>query len=71
LRGKEARIPPDIQLVAAERWQIAAETLLQLGLARYEMGAGDDPLTLEPLYLRPSAAEQQWQGQRAGGCPPA
>jgi tRNA threonylcarbamoyladenosine biosynthesis protein TsaB len=71
LRGKEMRIPAGIRLVNPERWQIAAESLLQLGSARYQMGAGDDPLTLEPLYLRPSAAEQQWQGQRAGGSAPA
>ena len=39
----------------------ADETLLQLGLARYQAGARDDPWALEPLYLRPSSAEEQWQ----------
>lgn len=38
-----------------------AEALLALGLARYRADERDDPLALEPLYLRASSAEQQWR----------
>jgi tRNA threonylcarbamoyladenosine biosynthesis protein TsaB len=37
------------------------ESLLKLGLERYFAGDRDDPYALEPLYLRPSAAEEQRQ----------
>jgi tRNA threonylcarbamoyladenosine biosynthesis protein TsaB len=67
LRGKEARVPAAIQVTAPEVWEIQPVSLLQLGLARYDAGQRDDLWTLEPLYLRPSAAEQQW----AARVPPA
>ena len=37
---------------------------LRLGLARYAAGERDDVWALEPLYLRPSAAEQQWDARK-------
>jgi tRNA threonylcarbamoyladenosine biosynthesis protein TsaB len=37
------------------------ESLLMLGLQRYFAGERDDPYAMEPLYLRPSAAEEQRQ----------
>ena len=36
-----------------------AARLLRLSLERYATGKDDDTWTLEPLYLRPSAAEEQ------------
>lgn len=47
--------------VAATAWDPQAESLLRVGLARQEM---DDPWTLEPLYLRPSSAEEKWQAKK-------
>ncbi len=42
-------------------WNPRPESLLRLGLARYLTGERDDPYRIEPRYLRPSSAEQQWQ----------
>ncbi len=63
LRGKEARFPPEIKVVDSSLWSPQAEGLLQTGLSRFQRGQRDDLWTLEPLYLRPSAAEQQWEGR--------
>lgn len=35
--------------------------MLSLGLRRYRAGERDDPWQLEPIYCRPSAAEEQWK----------
>jgi len=40
------------------------DSLLSLALARWQAGERDDLWTLEPIYLRPSAAESQWQQRR-------
>jgi tRNA threonylcarbamoyladenosine biosynthesis protein TsaB len=59
----EQRLPAEIvRLDYAVRHPTPA-SLLQLGLERLVIGQLDDPLSLEPLYLRPSAAEQQWLGR--------
>jgi tRNA threonylcarbamoyladenosine biosynthesis protein TsaB len=63
LRVLHARLPPDVPVVAAELWDPGAESLVSLGLARYRDGTRDDLWTLEPLYLRPSSAEEQWRGK--------
>jgi tRNA threonylcarbamoyladenosine biosynthesis protein TsaB len=44
-----------------ELWDPRVESLLEIGKARYELGDRDSLWSVEPLYLRPSAAEQQWQ----------
>lgn len=49
------------RLAPAELWDPQPESLLHLGLARLRAGDSDDLWTLEPLYLRASAAEQQWK----------
>jgi tRNA threonylcarbamoyladenosine biosynthesis protein TsaB len=64
LRGRESRLPAGVQAVAAELWEPRPESLLCLGLERYLKGERDDLWTLEPLYLRPSSAEEQWQQRR-------
>jgi tRNA threonylcarbamoyladenosine biosynthesis protein TsaB len=53
------RLPASVPLTAADLWDPRAESLLRLGMARYRAGERDDAWTLEPLYLRASAAEQQ------------
>jgi tRNA threonylcarbamoyladenosine biosynthesis protein TsaB len=54
------RLPEDCRVVEAGYWDAGVSALLQIGLDRYERGERDDPWTLEPLYLRPSSAEEQW-----------
>jgi len=50
-------------LVAAELCDPRPQSLLALGLARLQRGEGDDFWSVEPLYLRASAAEEQWKGK--------
>jgi tRNA threonylcarbamoyladenosine biosynthesis protein TsaB len=59
-----ARLPEGVPVVAAGDWEPRAESLLTIGLRRYRRGERDDPWSLEPIYLRPSAAEEQWKGHR-------
>jgi tRNA threonylcarbamoyladenosine biosynthesis protein TsaB len=61
LRQYGARIPATTPRVATELWEPLPECLLQLGLARYRDGQSHDLHALEPLYLRPSSAEEKWQ----------
>ncbi len=61
----EAHLIPDIVRLAVEVRQPQPASLLRLGLQRLGAGEKDDPLSLEPLYLRPSAAEQQWRDRAA------
>jgi tRNA threonylcarbamoyladenosine biosynthesis protein TsaB len=48
----------------AESRTATAASLLALGLARLEAGERDDPFRLEPLYLRVSSAEANWEKNR-------
>jgi tRNA threonylcarbamoyladenosine biosynthesis protein TsaB len=57
------KLPDAVPRVEAGRWDPQADSLLRLGLARFLGGERDDPYTLEPLYLRPSSAEEQWRGR--------
>lgn len=41
-------------------WDPRVESLLTLGLARHRRGERDDLYRLEPHYVRPSSAEEQW-----------
>lgn len=58
-------LPADVPVVEVPAREPTPEALLRLGLARYEAGQRDDVGSLEPLYLRPSAAEEQWDARRA------
>jgi tRNA threonylcarbamoyladenosine biosynthesis protein TsaB len=57
------RLPAEVPRVEAGLWEPQAGSLLRLGLARYRAGQRDDPMALEPLYLRPSSAEEQYRGR--------
>ena len=61
LRIQEGRFPEGVRVAPPSCWDPKPETLLQLGLARYVKGDRDDFWALEPLYLRPSSAEEQWE----------
>jgi tRNA threonylcarbamoyladenosine biosynthesis protein TsaB len=56
------KLPANALVVSASDWDPRAASLLKLGLIRLRAGERDDPWTLEPLYLRPSAAEEQRRG---------
>jgi tRNA threonylcarbamoyladenosine biosynthesis protein TsaB len=58
-----ARLPSEVPFVDATLWEPRADSLLRIGLRRYLMGERDNPWTLEPLYLRPSSAEEQWHAR--------
>ena len=60
LRRFRDQLPAGSRTVEPERWDALPETLLRLGLARYETGEKDDPMAVEPIYLRPSSAEEKW-----------
>ncbi len=62
-----ARLPIGVPAVDASLWDPQPDSLLRLGLARHLAGERDDPFALEPLYLRPSSAEEQ--RARRGGAP--
>jgi tRNA threonylcarbamoyladenosine biosynthesis protein TsaB len=57
------RLPTHIPVARAEAWDPQPESLLQIGLARYRAGDRDNLWAVEPLYLRLSAAEEQWQAR--------
>jgi tRNA threonylcarbamoyladenosine biosynthesis protein TsaB len=57
------QLPADVPSVEASLWEPLPASLLRLGLSRYAAGERDDPWTLEPLYLRPSSAEEQWRAR--------
>jgi tRNA threonylcarbamoyladenosine biosynthesis protein TsaB len=56
-----SRLPADVLQLDASLWEPQPASLLHIGLARYLAGERDDLWTLEPLYLRPSSAEEQWR----------
>jgi tRNA threonylcarbamoyladenosine biosynthesis protein TsaB len=55
------RLQSAVKLVEADRRLPRAESLLRIGLRRYQAGGRDDVWSMEPIYLRPSAAEEQWR----------
>jgi tRNA threonylcarbamoyladenosine biosynthesis protein TsaB len=65
LRAYGGRLPEGIPLVHEAAWDPQPESVLRIGLARYRAGERDDLWALEPLYLRPSSAEEK-RRQRGG-----
>jgi tRNA threonylcarbamoyladenosine biosynthesis protein TsaB len=60
LAGHEKRLPKEVIVAPREDWQPRAASLLALGMERFRRGDRDDPFAVEPLYLRPSSAEEKW-----------
>jgi tRNA threonylcarbamoyladenosine biosynthesis protein TsaB len=63
LQAYGQRLPEGTRLVNAAAWDPQPESVLRIGLARYRAGERDDLWALEPLYLRPSSAEEKWKQQ--------
>jgi tRNA threonylcarbamoyladenosine biosynthesis protein TsaB len=63
LRQHRAQLPGAVHAVEESLWEPRAESLLVLALRRWQAGERDDLFAVEPLYLRPSSAEQQWRGR--------
>lgn len=55
----------EIRFVPEALWDPQPTSLHRLGHLRYSAGERDHPFAVEPLYLRPSAAEEQWQTRAA------
>jgi tRNA threonylcarbamoyladenosine biosynthesis protein TsaB len=55
----QKRLPGYVRLVAENLWHPQPESVLRLGLDRLNRGEQDNWATLEPLYLRPSSAEEK------------
>jgi tRNA A37 threonylcarbamoyladenosine modification protein TsaB len=54
------RLPAGVGLVPEKDRDPHSQSLLGIGLARWSAGERDDPWKVEPLYLRPSSAEEKW-----------
>ena len=65
LAAHEAQVPAANPRVVIERRDPQPSCLLELGLERWRRGETDDPWKLEPLYLRPSNAEETWDRRKA------
>jgi tRNA threonylcarbamoyladenosine biosynthesis protein TsaB len=63
LRKWAPHLPATMEPLDATLWDPRPESLLLLGLARYERGERDDVWHMEPIYLRPSAAEEKWKSR--------
>lgn len=58
-----SELPGGVRMAPVADWHPHAESLLRLGLERYQRGERDDVWRLEPLYLRPSSAEEKHAGR--------
>jgi tRNA threonylcarbamoyladenosine biosynthesis protein TsaB len=56
----QSRLQGEERLVLPADRDPRPESLLGIGLGRYQAGELDDCWGLEPLYLRPSSAEEKW-----------
>jgi tRNA threonylcarbamoyladenosine biosynthesis protein TsaB len=63
LRRWVDRLPNGVRATPAECWDPQPQSLLHLGVHRYRAGERDDVWSVEPLYLRPSSAEEQWRAR--------
>jgi tRNA threonylcarbamoyladenosine biosynthesis protein TsaB len=68
LQKWRTHLPTAVPVLDESLWEPRAESLLRLGLARLAIGESDNALSLEPLYLRPSSAEEQWRGRSGASC---
>lgn len=60
VRLVEGRLPPGVRPADPASRDPRPESVLAVGLDRFDEGQRDDPWAVEPLYLRPSSAEEKW-----------
>lgn len=53
-------LPTETPTAALDDCEAAVAGVLRVGWPRFVAGQRDDPFLLEPIYLRPSSAEEQW-----------
>ncbi len=53
------------EFAGEEYWLPRAMAVAEIGSAMYAEGIRDDPYAIEPMYLRKSAAEEQWDRREA------
>jgi tRNA threonylcarbamoyladenosine biosynthesis protein TsaB len=63
LKKCEGRLPAEARRAQEALREPQPDSILHLGLARCRAGERDDVWSVEPLYLRPSSAEEQWRGR--------
>lgn len=54
-----AQLPSSVRVAPPESWAPTAATIATLGWRSFIAGQRDDPWTLAPTYMRPSAAEEK------------
>jgi tRNA A37 threonylcarbamoyladenosine modification protein TsaB len=59
------------RVTAEQTWEPQPANLLAIGLDRFLAGERDDVYSLEPLYLRPSSAEELWARRSPTNTPDA
>lgn len=59
----EGRLPASVRAIDRALWFPSAESVLSLGVERLTRGESVRPYDLEPVYLRPSSAEVQWDSR--------
>jgi tRNA threonylcarbamoyladenosine biosynthesis protein TsaB len=60
LAAYESRLPAANRAVPESAREALPASLLEIGLERWQAGESDDFWAAEPLYLRPSNAERNW-----------
>jgi tRNA threonylcarbamoyladenosine biosynthesis protein TsaB len=55
-----SKLPAGLHVLPKDAWYAKPASLLKLALGRLAKGERDDPYAVEPLYLRPSSAEEKW-----------
>lgn len=65
LRTLEGRLPAQARVAPREFWSPSAAAVGRLAWREFLAGRRDDPFQLAPLYLRRTAAEEQWDRRPA------
>ena len=60
-RARLGNLPDNVTLAPAHLLTARASHVAWLGIARLAAGERDDPMTLEPFYIRRSEAEVLWE----------